>query len=102
MSIFSEPITLVLRKKITLRLLARYKLTIVLVTIQILLPDSLRKYNSDYICLVYTYFLLLNTFIVVRDIVVSTKTFNKIDIIYFLAITIIVYLILIKNLAYRA
>ena len=93
MSIFLGPITLVPRSKFTLRLLIRYKLTIILATIGLLILDLPGKYNGVRIYLVIVYLLLPIPFTVARDIMVSTEVLGKIDLIYFLSITVIVYLV---------
>ena len=70
-SIFLESITLVPRSKFTLRLLIRYKLTIILVVIGLPILDLCYKYNGFYIDLLIVYLLPLIDFIVARDIIVS-------------------------------
>ena len=90
---FLEPIILILRNKYTLRLLIRYKLTIILATTGLLILDLPSKYNRVRIYLVIIYLLLPISFTVARDIIVSTEVLGKIDLIYFLSITVIVYLV---------
>ena len=60
----------------------------------LLLLDLFSRYNKVRIYLVIVYLLLLKPFTVARDIIVSTEASSKLDLVYFLLTSIIVFIVL--------